>query len=222
MADDGEFGRRDHQRRDPPYGTHAAFHGDEHGGLAAVLLQQLAGEHPAAWPSGVQALRLDRGPQFAQGTLPPGQQVRPVDHRPDGRRRGGGHAAVLDRSRAVRRLQQLAQGLDRGPRLGQLAFQPVQVRSDERVAGGRVRCGQHRLNVGDRHLKVAQPPDDLRGRDLVGRVVPVARVRVHRGRYDGDYDKANLPDELILTNYFTVRDGRILTLIVIRNTPSSY
>jgi len=39
-----------------------------------------------------------------------------------------------------------------------------------------------------------------------------------RGRYDGDYDKTNLPDELILTNYFTVRGGRIDTLIVIRNT----
>jgi hypothetical protein len=26
-----------------------------------------------------------------------------------------------------------------------------------------------------------------------------------RGRDDGEYDKANLPDELILTNYFTVR-----------------
>ena len=43
-----------------------------------------------------------------------------------------------------------------------------------------------------------------------------------RGRYDGDFDKTNLPDELILTNYFTVRDGKIITLIVIRNTPPSY
>ena len=40
-----------------------------------------------------------------------------------------------------------------------------------------------------------------------------------RGRYDGTFDKANLPDELILTNYFTVRDGKIVSLIVIRNTP---
>ena len=41
-----------------------------------------------------------------------------------------------------------------------------------------------------------------------------------RGRYDGEYDKTNLPDELVLTNYFTVRDGKIVTLIVIRNTPA--
>jgi hypothetical protein len=146
----------------------------KHGGRAAVLLQQLAGEHPAAEPGGVQARGLDGGPQFAQGTLQPGQQVRPVDHCPDGRRRGGGHAAVLDRGRAARRGQQGAQRLDRGPRLGQLGLQPVQVRGDEGVAGGRVRCGQHRLDVGDWHLQVAQAADDLRGRDLPGRVVPVA------------------------------------------------
>ena len=41
-----------------------------------------------------------------------------------------------------------------------------------------------------------------------------------RGRYDGEYDKSNLPDELILTNYFTARDGKIVSLIVIRNTPA--
>jgi len=41
-----------------------------------------------------------------------------------------------------------------------------------------------------------------------------------RGRYDGEYDKTGLPDELILTNYFTVRDERIVRLIVIHNTPA--
>ena len=67
-------------------------------------------------------------------------------------------------------------------------------------------------------------------RELVGDRVTVAVTEVldHdgdtivRGRYDGDYDKSNLPDELILTNYFTVRDGKIVTLITIRNTSASY
>jgi SnoaL-like domain len=67
-------------------------------------------------------------------------------------------------------------------------------------------------------------------RELVGDRVTIAVTEVvdhHgdtivRGRYDGDYDKTNLPDELILTHYFTVRDGKIVTLIVIRNTPASY
>ena len=65
-------------------------------------------------------------------------------------------------------------------------------------------------------------------RELVGdRVtIEVTEVLDHhgdtivRGRYDGDYDKTNLPDELILTSYFTVRDGKIVTLIVIPNTPA--
>jgi hypothetical protein len=38
-----------------------------------------------------------------------------------------------------------------------------------------------------------------------------------RGRYDGEYDKTNLPDELILTSYFIVQEGRIVTLIIIHN-----
>jgi SnoaL-like domain len=42
-----------------------------------------------------------------------------------------------------------------------------------------------------------------------------------RGRYDGEYDKTNLPDELILTSYFTVRDGRIVTLIIIHNAAAA-
>lgn len=46
---------------------------------------------------------------------------------------------------------------------------------------------------------------------------------VVRAKYDGEYDKTSLPPgDLIMTNYFTVRDGKIVTLIVIRNTPASY
>jgi SnoaL-like domain len=67
-------------------------------------------------------------------------------------------------------------------------------------------------------------------RELVGDRVTMAVTEVieHHGevivraRYDGDFDKTNLPDELILTNYFTVLDGKIVSLIVIRNTPAAY
>jgi hypothetical protein len=67
-------------------------------------------------------------------------------------------------------------------------------------------------------------------REIVGDRVTVAVTEVldhHgdtivRGRYDGDYDKTNLPDPLILTHYVTLRDGKIVTLIVISNTPASY
>jgi hypothetical protein len=43
-----------------------------------------------------------------------------------------------------------------------------------------------------------------------------------RGAYDGDYDKTNLPKELILSNYFKVRDGKIVSLTIIFNQPSPY
>ena len=67
-------------------------------------------------------------------------------------------------------------------------------------------------------------------KELVGDNVTIDPVEVldHygdvivRGRYDGDYDKTNLPPELILSNYFSVRDGKIVSLVVINNQPSEY
>ena len=42
-----------------------------------------------------------------------------------------------------------------------------------------------------------------------------------RAAYDGEYDKTNLPaGELIMSNYFGVRNGKITSLIVIRNQPA--
>jgi ketosteroid isomerase-like protein len=43
-----------------------------------------------------------------------------------------------------------------------------------------------------------------------------------RSRYDGTFDKANLPAELVLTDYFRVADAKIVSLTVIRNQPSPY
>jgi limonene-1,2-epoxide hydrolase len=43
-----------------------------------------------------------------------------------------------------------------------------------------------------------------------------------RARYDGTYDKTNLPDEFVLSNYFSVRDDKIVSLAVIFNQPSPY
>jgi ketosteroid isomerase-like protein len=37
---------------------------------------------------------------------------------------------------------------------------------------------------------------------------------------DGDYDKTGLPSPLVLTHYFTLRDDRIVRLIIIRNEPT--
>jgi len=43
-----------------------------------------------------------------------------------------------------------------------------------------------------------------------------------RAKYDGTYDKTNLPDELVMTSYFGIRDGRIVSLAIIFNQPSPY
>src|SRR5579862_1554064 len=43
-----------------------------------------------------------------------------------------------------------------------------------------------------------------------------------RAKWDGNYDKTSLPDELILTSYFSVRDGKIVSLAIIFTQPSPY
>jgi hypothetical protein len=43
-----------------------------------------------------------------------------------------------------------------------------------------------------------------------------------RAKYDGTYDKANLPDELVMTSYFGIRQAKIISLAVIFNQPSPY
>ncbi|MGA7055662.1 MAG: nuclear transport factor 2 family protein [Mycobacterium sp.] len=53
-------------------------------------------------------------------------------------------------------------------------------------------------------------------------VVDNAGMWCLRCRYDGDYGKTGLPDPLIMTNYVRVRDGKIVTLFVVKNTEPQY
>ena len=43
-----------------------------------------------------------------------------------------------------------------------------------------------------------------------------------RCAYDGEYDKTNLPDELVLTSYVGIGDDKIPSLTIIANQPSPY
>ena len=58
--------------------------------------------------------------------------------------------------------------------------------------------------------------------------IDVREVQEHRGgiivrgAYDGTYDKTVLPKELILSSYFQLQEGKIVSLIIIRNQPSPY
>ena len=45
---------------------------------------------------------------------------------------------------------------------------------------------------------------------------------VVRGVYDGTFDRTNLPDEIVLTSYFSVRDGEIVSLVIVFNQPADY
>jgi hypothetical protein len=53
----------------------------------------------------------------------------------------------------------------------------------------------------------------MRAIDHYGDVIVTAKL-------DGTYDKTGLPDPLILTFYFTVRDDKITMLIILRNKPA--
>jgi len=45
---------------------------------------------------------------------------------------------------------------------------------------------------------------------------------VVRAAYDGTFDRADLPDEIVLTRYFSVRDGEIVSLAIVFNQPADY
>jgi hypothetical protein len=81
--------------------------------------------------------------------------------------------------------------------------------------------------VNDNHREYADP-DSIRAwvaAEIVGDHVTMeateaidrSGITVLRARYDGDYDKTNLPDELILTNYIVIHDDLITALFIIFN-----
>jgi ketosteroid isomerase-like protein len=65
-------------------------------------------------------------------------------------------------------------------------------------------------------------------REIFGAKVTMEVVRAidHHGdvivtaKIDGTYDKTGLPDPLILTFYFTVRDDKITMLLILHNKPA--
>jgi hypothetical protein len=86
------------------------------------------------------------------------------------------------------------------------------------------------VNDARREIRGAAAIRRWAAKELVGDSVTMEPLEVldHYGdtivvaRYDGTYDKTNLPGELIMSNYFSVRDGKIVSLVTIRNQPSPY
>ncbi len=56
----------------------------------------------------------------------------------------------------------------------------------------------------------------------VTEVVEFAGQTIVRGAFDGDYPKDGLPDPLIMNNYFTVQDEKIVELFVLRHKHADY
>jgi hypothetical protein len=56
----------------------------------------------------------------------------------------------------------------------------------------------------------------------VREVVDHYGTTIVRACFDGEYDKTNLPEELVMTSYFGTRDGKITSLAIIFNQPSPY
>jgi hypothetical protein len=65
-------------------------------------------------------------------------------------------------------------------------------------------------------------------KEIIGDKVTMAvkEVREHYGEFivdavvDGTFDKSKLPEVVVLTHYFTVRDDKIVNLIIILNAPA--
>jgi CubicO group peptidase (beta-lactamase class C family) len=109
VTDHGQLGGGHGDRGHPADGPDLALDRDVHDRLAAVVLEDLAGVQAAAGAGGVQALGADAGVQFAECTLPPGQDVGPVHDLLDADGGGGRHAAVHDLAGRVRLVEQVPQ-----------------------------------------------------------------------------------------------------------------
>jgi hypothetical protein len=56
----------------------------------------------------------------------------------------------------------------------------------------------------------------------VTEVVPHHGEYIVRAEYEGDFDRSNLPDPLVLTNYFRLQGDEIVSLVIVLNNPSPY
>jgi len=66
-------------------------------------------------------------------------------------------------------------------------------------------------------------PSDLRPPGTwVREVIDHHGETIVRAAYQGEFDKTNLPQEVILTDYFRVLSGKIVSLTIIFNQPSPY
>ena len=90
-----------------------------------------------------------------------------LDPLTDGDDRPGGDGTQLDPQLVGVGVQQPAQRHHGRPGAVELVLQPTQVTGHELCPPLRVAAGDDRLDLGQRHVQLAQPVDHLRGGDLL-------------------------------------------------------
>src|SRR6476661_3688523 len=108
MEHDRELGRRDDQPLDAADRTSRSAGGDEHGRVAATMLEDVASVNAGGRPGWLQTLGAEDRVELSQRTLPPGEQVLSIDRRMDRDRCGRRHGSMLHGARRYRPLQQPA------------------------------------------------------------------------------------------------------------------
>ncbi len=159
-------------------------HGHEDRRRPALELEEVIGVEAAAGAGRLDPVGVQAGMDLVEGLRPPRPDLVTRHDSADRHRPGRGHRSVLDRDPRVGLLEQVPEGCHRGFRVLELLLEPVEVRGDERVAGGHVGCAEHRLDIVDRHAQVAEPPDHLGRRDLGGVVVPKPGLGTHVDRLE--------------------------------------
>ena len=154
-------------RLDPADRARLVVRRDEHHGLAALVRQQSARENSPARAGAVQLPGRGKTVELAERTVPPAQHVPPIDDLANGDRGLRRERAVLDLGPAIGPFQQITQRFDGVLRPGELVFQPREVRCDQLVACDGVLRGHDGFDVRNGHVRLAQPEDHLRGRNLV-------------------------------------------------------
>ncbi len=181
MHRDGEVDRRQLDRLDPAGPARLADRA-EHRQHPGALGEQLVGVAAAGW-AGAFGRRV-RGVQVGHRGRVPREDVREGDPAGDGGDGPRRHRAQLDLDLSGVGSEQLAQRGDRGPGAVELLLQAPEVARDQLGAPLRIVGGEDRLDLGQRHVQLAEPVDDLRGRDLLARVVAVAGELVDARRLE--------------------------------------
>ena len=171
---DRQVGRGDLDLLDAAGGRDLAPDRDECRHLTDVGLEELAAVERGVRSGSPARSRIDGSVELRERLVQPRLRIVPVDDGTDGNRADGRDRPVLDRQgRPVPVEQRLQRSNGRLGALERL-LHALQMRHDRLIADGDVGRVQDDADLLEWHVEVAEPADDLRDRNLAGRVTAVA------------------------------------------------